>query len=383
VPKFSILSVDDDEITQSLIKEVLSDEHVVSLVPSGEECLRYVKAHIPDLILLDVSMPPGINGFETCRRLKEIEQLQNIPVIFVSGQSSEKERLEGYESGGVDYILKPFEIEALREKVNLNLELARQNSDKSKLARHLSESNQSAIHALNYSNDLNLVIQYYEHCHEFTSTKIIARQVLSITTELGLRAVIQFRLNDNNDTTEEFSDFGVVTPLERQVIYENHAAGMFYQMHGHLMVNHSNISILIKNMPAKTDDSQAINYDKLQETLRALSYAANKCVTKLSENNDSSVRRAATSDNDFIEILALKLQNMCDAYQANTINFLTEINESLEQLKKNSEAESIQKELYKLIKTTKAKYKIIKDENLDLTKTRKEIESLLEMISSS
>jgi len=172
MPKFSILSVDDEEITQSLIKEVLSNEHVVSLVSSGEECLHYIDDHIPDLILLDVSMPPGINGFETCRKLKLNERLINIPVIFVSGQSSETERLEGYESGGVDYILKPFEIDYLREKVNLNLELARQNNDKTRLARHLSDSNQSAIHALNYSNDLSLVIQYYEHCHEFTSTDI-------------------------------------------------------------------------------------------------------------------------------------------------------------------------------------------------------------------
>ncbi|MFV1983410.1 MAG: PleD family two-component system response regulator [Thiohalomonadales bacterium] len=374
MPKFSILSVDDEEITQGLIKEVLSDEHVVSLVASGEECLRYVKDHIPDLILLDVSMPPGMSGFETCKKLKENDRLLNIPVIFLSGQSSESERLEGYESGGVDYILKPFEIEKLREKVKLNLELARQNNDKTKLQQRLSESNQSAIHALNYSNDLNLVIQYYEQCHEFNSSEIIAKKMLSITTELGLRTVIQLRVND---TTEDYSDFGVVTPLERQVIYEQHDSGMFYQLHGHLMVNHSNISILVKNMPTQADTNQEISYEKIQETLRALNFAANKCVVKLAERENTGNEISFTGDEDLVNVLLAKLQNISDQYQESSIETINEIVTSLELLKQDTESESIQKELYKLIKTTKAKAVQINNKKLDIKKIKTEIENLL------
>jgi len=378
VAKFSILSVDDEEHTQDLIKEVLSKEHVVSLVFSGEECLRYIEGHIPDLILLDVSMPPGINGFETCTKLKENDRLQNVPVIFISGQSSDAERLAGYESGGVDYILKPFEIDTLREKINLNLELARQNKNNIKLENNLKNSNQSAIHALNYSNDLSLVIQYYEHCHEFTSAEVIARKILTITTELGLRAVIQIRAED---TTEEFSDFGVVTPLERQVILEQHEAGMFYQMHGHLMVNHSNISILIKNMPIQNDAIQETSYEKLQETLRALTYAANKCVVRLNENNTISAAIASSNDNDIVSVMILKLQNICNNYQESTVETLGNIIESLELLKQNEKSEKIQKELYTIIKTTKSKLTKIKAKNLDITKIKKEIANLLEMIN--
>ncbi|MFV2061301.1 MAG: PleD family two-component system response regulator [Gammaproteobacteria bacterium] len=378
MPKFSILSVDDDKHTQALIKEVLSSEHVVSLVSSGEKCLHYIKNHIPDLILLDVSMPPGMNGFETCKKIKENEQLHNIPVIFVSGQSSESERLKGYESGGTDYILKPFEIENLREKVSLNLELARQNKDKLKLQRSLSNSNQSAIHALNYSNDLNLVIQYYENCHKFNSTDVIARKILSITTELGLRVVIQIRVND---ATHEYSDFGIVTPLERQVILEKFDSGMFYQMHGHLMVNHSNISILIKNMPTQNDSSQEISYEKLQETLRALSYAANKCVSRLIKKYDANKLIAETDSDDLVEVMILKVQNICEAYQSKTVTSLEEVISLLALLKEDKKSESVQKELYKIIKSSKSKSKKIKDEILDTKKIKKEIEHLLEMIN--
>ncbi len=378
MPKFSILSVDDDAFTQGLIKEILSNDYDISLVSSGEDCLLYIEQHIPDLILLDVSMPPGINGFETCRRLKENEKLLNIPVIFVSGQSSEVERLAGYESGGVDYLLKPFEIENLRDKVHLNLELARQNIKKHKLERSLSDSNQSAIHALNYSNDLILVIQFYEHCHKFNTQDIIARQILSITTALGLRTVIQIRMNDSS---KEYSDFGVVTPLEREVIYENHALGMFYQLHSYLMVNHSNISILIKNMPVRTDAEHEITYSKLQETLRALNYAANKCVTKLIKKSSLHADFASIENNDLIDIMILKLQNIFDDYQANTIKTLKEIIEALNSLKQESYSETVKAQVAAVIKTALSETSELQNQKLDFQVIKEELEDLLEVIA--
>ncbi|VAX01863.1 hypothetical protein MNBD_GAMMA22-178 [hydrothermal vent metagenome] len=375
MPKFLILSVDDEEITQGLIKEVLSSEHVVSLVSSGETCLKYLENHVPDLILLDVSMPLGMNGFETCRKLKEIESLHNTPVIFVSGQSSEVERLEGYESGGVDYILKPFEIDNLREKVNLNLELARQNSDNTNLERKLTDSNQSAIHALNYSNDLILVIQFYEHCHQFKNNEMVARKILSITTELGLRTVVQIR---SNGTTAEYSDFGVVTPLERQVIYENHASGMFYQLHSYLMVNHSNISILIKNMPSKEDNDQEITYEKLQETLRALGFAANSSILKLSQSAKSE---KCNQDDDLLDLMILKLQNICESYQDETLEILKQNIDALEQLKQDAQSEQLQQKIVNLIEATIKKSKKINDNKFDVGQIKEEIGDLLEIIS--
>ncbi len=377
MPKFSILSVDDEEITQGLIKEVLSSEHVVSLVPSGELCLKYLKDHIPDLILLDVSMPPGMSGFETCRKLKKIEGLQNIPVIFVSGQSSEAERLEGYESGGVDYILKPFEIDNLREKVNLNLELARQNKDNTQLEKRLTYSNQSAIHALNYSNDLILVIQFYEHCHQFKNAEMVARKVLAITTELGLRTVIQIRANN---ATTEFSDFGVVTPLERQVIYENHASGMFYQLHSYLMVNHSNISILIKNMPSKIENTQEITYEKLQETLRALGFAANSSIIKLAQNTKSE---KCHEDDDLLDLMILKLQNICETNQDEILEMLKQTIDALEQLKQDTQSEPLQQKIVKIIGATIKKSKKINDNKFDVTQVKEEISNLLEIVSDN
>jgi DNA-binding response OmpR family regulator len=64
----------------------------------------------PDLILLDVMMP-GINGFETCQRLKKQNKTKNIPVIFMTALSDTMDKVRGFSVGGVDYITKPFQHE--------------------------------------------------------------------------------------------------------------------------------------------------------------------------------------------------------------------------------------------------------------------------------
>ncbi|MEZ5584468.1 MAG: response regulator [Candidatus Competibacteraceae bacterium] len=84
---------------------------------SGEAALAVVEKRLPDIILLDVMMPDGIDGFETCRRLKTNPQTHNIPVIFISAASETVNKVTGFNLGGVDYIAKPFELEELLSRV--------------------------------------------------------------------------------------------------------------------------------------------------------------------------------------------------------------------------------------------------------------------------
>jgi DNA-binding response OmpR family regulator len=70
----------------------------------------------PDLILLDVMMP-GINGFETCRRLKKQSELKDIPVIFMTALSELENKIAGFEAGGVDYVTKPFDNRELQVRI--------------------------------------------------------------------------------------------------------------------------------------------------------------------------------------------------------------------------------------------------------------------------
>lgn len=115
----NILIVDDSPNNIITLKAVLnSDDYNVISAQSGEEALKYVLKYDFACILLDVQMP-NLNGFETAKLIKQRENSKHIPIIFITALSKSKEHVsEGYLSGAVDYILKPFNPEILKSKVN-------------------------------------------------------------------------------------------------------------------------------------------------------------------------------------------------------------------------------------------------------------------------
>jgi adenylate cyclase len=94
----------------------------VSVAQDGEEGLMRAEFVQPDLILLDVMMP-GIDGFETCRRLKASDGTRDIPVIFMTALADTHDKINGFSAGGVDYITKPFQIEEVLARVTTHLAL--------------------------------------------------------------------------------------------------------------------------------------------------------------------------------------------------------------------------------------------------------------------
>lgn len=118
-----ILIVDDNPTNIKVLYEVLEQASFrVLIAKNGESALEKLEAVIPDLILLDVMMP-GIDGFETCRRLKANHQTQEIPVIFMTALSEVEHKTKGFNLGAVDYITKPFEQEEVLARVGLHLKL--------------------------------------------------------------------------------------------------------------------------------------------------------------------------------------------------------------------------------------------------------------------
>jgi signal transduction histidine kinase len=123
VQQDSILIVDDTSTNLKVIFEFLSQSGFkVSIAKSGESALEKVKEVLPDLILLDVMMP-GIDGFETCRRLKADPRTKDIPVIFMTVLSEVVDKVKGLSLGAVDYITKPIEQEEVLARINVHLEL--------------------------------------------------------------------------------------------------------------------------------------------------------------------------------------------------------------------------------------------------------------------
>lgn len=117
----TILVVDDTPANLSLLFDILDLAGFEVLVsPNGESALKRAENTYPDIILLDVMMP-GIDGFETCRRLKAQALTQNIPVIFMTALSETVNKVAGFALGAVDYITKPLEPEEVLARVRIHL----------------------------------------------------------------------------------------------------------------------------------------------------------------------------------------------------------------------------------------------------------------------
>lgn len=119
----TLLLVDDIPTNLKVLVSYLQNFNFkVRIAQDGEDALQQIEYAKPDLILLDVMMPK-IDGFETCRCLKQNPDTQNIPVIFMSALSDTFDKIAGFEAGGVDYITKPFQHEEVLARVNTHLTL--------------------------------------------------------------------------------------------------------------------------------------------------------------------------------------------------------------------------------------------------------------------
>jgi chemotaxis response regulator CheB len=120
-----VLVVDDTVSSIDLLTNALETEgYQVLMATTGEKAIKIAMVNAPDLILLDIIMP-GIDGFETCRRLKSDEMTKEIPVIFMTGLTETEDKVKGFNLGAVDYITKPLQEEEVLARVSTHLEIQR------------------------------------------------------------------------------------------------------------------------------------------------------------------------------------------------------------------------------------------------------------------
>lgn len=115
--KKQILIVEDDvDLVEMLSAYFRVQGYEVETASWGEDAVKLALNKLPDLILLDIRLP-DIDGFEVCRRLREVRKTQSVPVIFLTEKRERSDRLSGLELGAVDYITKPFDVQELRLRV--------------------------------------------------------------------------------------------------------------------------------------------------------------------------------------------------------------------------------------------------------------------------
>jgi len=111
-----ILIVDDENLIRQLMSALLNGFGTIDLAESGAEALQKIESNRPDLIILDVQMPE-MDGYEVCKRIKENEQTAEIPVVFLTANSTNKDEEHGLEIGASDFIRKPISPQIVRTRV--------------------------------------------------------------------------------------------------------------------------------------------------------------------------------------------------------------------------------------------------------------------------
>jgi sigma-B regulation protein RsbU (phosphoserine phosphatase) len=148
----TVLRVDDQPANIVALTEMLRVTGLKILsARGGSEAVQVVASERPDIVLLDISMPPGIDGYETLSRLREMDGARDIPVIFLSSHQDVGSKVRGLELGAVDFIAKPFHAEEVIARVNthltiraLRVSLAERNAELERVNRRMKEDLEAA-----------------------------------------------------------------------------------------------------------------------------------------------------------------------------------------------------------------------------------------------
>jgi len=270
-----ILVVDDEPLNLEIMTEFLCDEFsLVEVAASGEECLNICRKELPDIILLDVNMP-GLDGYQTCLKLKDIDHENETSVIFVSAHGQPEDRIEGYKAGAVDYLVKPFEPEELLQKINRTLSYQ---DDVSDLRTSVASSNKVAFSAMTVSSELGEIIRIMEEMFLVSGYEELSEKYFEWSQSMELNSCIRIKTENYEHC---LANNVPSTPIERELMELLSSKGRIFSFDSRTQFNGASVQILIKNMP-KDDEAK---YGRLIDTLPVILTGIDKCITRIYELN--------------------------------------------------------------------------------------------------
>lgn len=262
--EIKILAVDDDVISRKMIGHALTDtDFTLSFAEDGETGLSTALQDAPDIIILDVEMP-GMNGYEVCAQLRNNDSSREIPVVFLSSHSTLRERMQGYEVGANDYLVKPFEKEDLIAKMRI---LARYSEEHRDLKERYQQARHTAMIALSGASELNLAMSFVEKNQSFVQYNDVAEALLQLCLQLQLNCVLMIL---EGQEQQWYSLDDAISPLEKEMISMVDRSQRQVDFGSHTILNYHNLSLLVKNMPLDDMDRYGRMKDLLPMLLNAV-----------------------------------------------------------------------------------------------------------------
>ena len=272
----NILAIDDDKISQKFIGRALNNEAFsLSYANDGEQGLEKALADSPDIIILDVEMP-GMNGYQVCEKLRESEVTKNIPVVFLSSHTSLRDRMQGYEVGADDFLVKPFETADLVAKMMV---LAKYLEDEKSLKTQFEQASKTAYMAMTSSSEIGLTMQFVEKSYGYHNFQDLADAMFDVTRQYQINCALMILPAEGQPLW--FSPDDPIKPLEKEMMEMLDRKQRFTDFGTRTIINYHNLSLLVKNMPL--DDME--RYGRIKDLLPMLLAAVDSKINAINSEN--------------------------------------------------------------------------------------------------
>ncbi|MFZ4539051.1 response regulator [Propionivibrio sp.] len=250
-----ILIVDDDPVVAGMLGTSLAAAgYEIDEVNSGEEALAHLEKlagsnsrPLPDIVFLDIEMGMGIDGYETCRRLRAADDTHNLPVIFLSAHDEPDDRLRAYDAGGSDFMAKPFMPDEVLRKARLAIDHQRQQQALKEENRSQSEMVTSVLAGL---DDSGIIFKFSRGALGCRTLRGLAALTIESMGAFGIKCHVQLRTPGEILT---LTPQGPASPLEESVIEISRNIDRIFSFHQRLIINFDSVSLLVTDMPKAND----------------------------------------------------------------------------------------------------------------------------------
>jgi CheY-like chemotaxis protein/cell division protein ZapA (FtsZ GTPase activity inhibitor) len=239
---FKVFVVDDDPLILDILRSILEADCVVETFSSAEDCQNRLAAEKPDMFLLDVSLP-GMDGYAFCRQLKDDGLLHRIPVTFVSSHDTIDARILGYDAGGEDFIVKPFEPEEVLRKLKVAQQIVR---NQLSLAEQVEAAEYLSSLVMASMDETGILLQFMSKLIAWEHTDEIAEGLLELLQRYKLDGVVQTRMAQGARTV---SAAGINLPLEISVIDHVRNLGRIFEFRKRSVHNFERITLMVNDLP--------------------------------------------------------------------------------------------------------------------------------------
>jgi CheY-like chemotaxis protein len=244
---FTVFVVDDDPLVLEIVRTILEPDCRIETFASAEDCLAQLVSEKPDFFLLDINLP-GIDGYSLCRQIKDDPSLRRTPVTFVSGHDTIEDRVRGYDAGGEDFIVKPFEPEELLRKllVAQNLVLSQRS-----LNGQLEDAELLSSLVMANMDETGILLQFMSKLIAMDNAQEVAAGLLELMQRFKLDGVVQTRLGSD---TQTLSAAGRNLPLEAAVIEHLRDQGRIFEFRQRGVHNFERVTLMVNNLPLDDPD---------------------------------------------------------------------------------------------------------------------------------